>query len=80
MHPLSLAAGADDARPAKISKMARNLRLALPEHLDQVADAKLSPGQQVKKTEARSIGECGEKRHEELGFSRQGFWRAYHDI
>ena len=68
VHPFALAAGADDARPAEIGKMARNLGLALREDLDEIADAKLPAGDQVEKPKAGAVGKGGKERDQERGF------------
>lgn len=55
MDPLAVAPGRDDSRPSKVRQMARNLRLALAERLDEKADADFVVADYVQKPQSRSV-------------------------
>lgn len=55
MDPLAFTARRDDAGSSKVSKMARNLRLALTERFDEEADANLVAADHVEKPQSRSV-------------------------
>ena len=57
MHPFAIASRGYHARSPEIGEMPGNLGLALPENLDEVADADLPSVYEVQEPEARAIGE-----------------------
>src|SRR5688500_7363708 len=61
VHPLAVAPRRDDARAAQVREVARNLRLALAEHLDEEADADLARRQQVQEPQPRAVGQSPEE-------------------
>jgi hypothetical protein len=73
VHPLAVAAGADDAGVAQIGQMPRNLGLALLENFNEVADADLAAIHEIEQAEASAVG----KRSEEAG-QVERFGRARH--
>lgn len=61
VHPLALAAGADDAGVAQIGEVAGDLGLALAEDLDELADADFAVVHEVEQAEASAVGEGREE-------------------
>ena len=64
MHPLPFPACGDDPSTAEVGEVPGNLRLALAENLDEVADADLAAVHQVEEAQARAVGQRGEERGE----------------
>ncbi len=55
VHPFAFTAGRHDPRPPQIRKMPRNLGLALPKYLDEIANANLPSGHQVQQPQPCSV-------------------------
>ena len=70
VHPFSIAARGDNASGAKVGEVTGDLRLALPQDLDEVADADLAAIHQVEKPQAGAVGESGKEPGEIEGFRR----------
>jgi len=60
VHPFALAACADEARAAQVGEVARDLGLALAEHIDEITDADFAAIDEIEQAEARGIAERGE--------------------
>ena len=72
VHPFPFAAGGDDAGIAQVSQVAGDLGLALPEDLDEIADADFAAVHQVEQPEACGIGKSGEEASQIEGFGGAG--------
>lgn len=55
VHPFALAPRSYHTRPTEISEVPRDLRLALPENFDEIADADLATVHQIQQTKPRAI-------------------------
>src|SRR5688572_33304690 len=75
MHPFPVAFDLDQASPAQLGEMARNLRLVEPEGAMEIADADLLLGQQVQQAQS---GGVGERFKELLGLNRIRFLHEQH--
>src|SRR5579862_7087055 len=61
MHPFALASRRHNSRPSEISKVPRNLGLALSEYLNEVADANLPSVHEVQQPQTGAICQRGEQ-------------------
>jgi hypothetical protein len=57
VHPFAFASRSYDAHASKVREMPRNLGLALPENLDEVADAHFPSVHEVQKPQTSAIRE-----------------------
>jgi len=55
VHPLAFAACADEACAAQVGEVARDLGLALAQHIDEIADADLAVIDEIEQTETRGV-------------------------
>src|SRR5579875_2014320 len=64
MHPLALAASGNNAGPAQISEMPRNLGLTLPENRYKITDAHFPAVHQMQQPEPGAVGERGKQQRQ----------------
>src|SRR5208337_2168149 len=69
VHPFALAARRYHTRPAQICKVSRNLGLALPEDLDEIADAHFPSVHEVQQSQASAIAERRKQHGKVVGFA-----------
>lgn len=70
VHPLSLASRCNDAGTSQICQVTRNLGLALPENLDEVADAHLSAIHEVQQPEPGAVRQRSEQERQIASLGR----------
>ena len=68
MHPFAFAARGYHACPSQICKVTGNLGLALPQDLNEIADAEFAPIYKVQQSQPRAIRERREEQGEVAGF------------
>src|SRR2546423_5880058 len=61
MHPLALSTSADNARPAQVSEMPRDLRLTYFQNLNQKTDTHFRVADKINQPQACAICQCAEK-------------------
>lgn len=73
VHPLALAARDHDAGAAQVSEVAGDFGLALPEYLDEIADADFPSLHEVEQPQAGAVGEGGKEQSQVVSH-----WGASH--
>lgn len=72
MHPLALAASADNAGFAQVGEVAGDFWLALAEDLDKIADADFAPSHKVEQAQAGGVCQSGKEIIQRDGFGGAG--------
>ena len=62
VHPLPFATRRDDTGTAQVGQVARDLRLALTQNLDEIADAHFPAVHKVEQAQSGAVCQCGEER------------------